>query len=117
MTALLGAARVLAELRESWRGTLVLVGQPAEERGSGARAMLKDGLYERFPRPDVAIALHSMPFLPAGTVGYCEGYALANVDSVDVLVRGKGGHGATPHTTHDPIVLASQLVLGLQTLM
>lgn len=117
MTSWLGAARLLAGDRERWAGTLVMIAQPAEERGAGARAMLDDGLYERFPKPEFAIALHTSASLPAGTIGYRQGYALANVDSVDVIVRGAGGHGAYPHTTKDPVVLAAQVVLALQTIV
>ena len=116
MTCFLGTAQVLARLRDEWSGTLVMIAQPAEERGSGAKAMLDDGLYERFPRPDFALALHASPTLMAGSVGYCSGYALANVDSVDIAVRGRGGHGAYPHATKDPVVLAAQIVLALQTI-
>jgi amidohydrolase len=94
-----------------------LIGQPAEERGGGARAMLADGLFTRFPRPGHCLALHVSADLPAGSVGYTEGFALANVDSVDITVRGLGGHGAYPHTTKDPVVLAAQTVLGLQTIV
>jgi hippurate hydrolase len=117
MTNWLGAARLLAGDRERWAGRLVMIAQPAEERGAGARAMLDDGLYERFPKPDFAIALHTSASLPAGTIGYRQGYALANVDSVDVIIRGAGGHGAYPHTTKDPVVLAAQTVLALQTIV
>ncbi|MCX8090270.1 MAG: amidohydrolase [Verrucomicrobiae bacterium] len=117
MTALVGTARVLAQLRERWRGTLVLIGQPAEETGQGARAMLRDGLFTRFPRPDFCLALHDKADLPAGDVACVPGPAYANVDSLDVIVRGVGGHGAWPHTTKDPIVLASQIVLALQTIV
>ena len=117
MTAWSGAARFLAAHRERWSGTLVCIAQPAEERGSGARAMLADGLYERFPKPDFCLALHVKAELPVGAIGSCAGYALANVDSVNVLVRGKGGHGSTPHLTHDPVVLAARIVLGLQTIV
>ena len=117
MTNLVGVARYLANHREAWQGTLMLVGQPAEERGAGARAMLDDGLFERFPKPDFALALHVDAGLATGFVGYRPGFALANVDSVDITVRGKGGHGAYPHTTVDPIVQAAQLVLSLQTIV
>ncbi len=117
MTAFVGTARMLAHFKERWRGTLVMVGQPAEERGAGARAMLADGLFTRFPRPDYCIALHTNATLPAGTVGYCKGYALANVDAVDITVFGVGGHGAYPHTTKDPIVLSAQIILALQTIV
>lgn len=117
MTSLVGTARVLANLRDRWSGTLVLIGQPAEERGIGARAMLTEGLYRKFPKPDFAIALHDIATLPAGTVGVLEGYTMANVESVDILVRGVGGHGAYPHTTKDPIVLAAKIVMALQTIV
>jgi amidohydrolase len=116
MAVFAGTAAMLARLKDQWQGTLVFLGQPAEERGSGAHAMLADGLFERFPRPDRCLALHCHASLAAGKVGTCEGFALANVDSVDILVRGQGGHGAYPHTTKDPIVLAAQIVLALQTI-
>ncbi len=117
MTSLVGTARVLSAMRDRWSGTLVFIGQPAEERVGGAKAMLADGLYTRFPRPDFCLALHSASDLPAGTVGHTEGYALANSDSVDILVRGVSGHGAWPHLTKDPIVLAAQIVVALQTIV
>lgn len=117
MTCALGTAKYLAEHRDVWQGTLIVIGQPAEERGSGARAMLKDGLFERFPRPDAAIALHVAPDLAAGRIAYKGGYTAANVDSVDVTMIGRGGHGAYPHTTIDPIVLAARLVLDVQTIV
>ena len=117
VTGLIGTARVLVALKERWSGTLVIVGQPAEEIVAGARAMLADGLYTRFPRPDYAIALHTSSQQPAGEIGYGEGPFLAGVNSVDVLVRGVGGHGSAPHTAKDPIVLASQIVVALQTIV
>ena len=117
MTSLVGAARQLADRRDDWSGTLVLIGQPAEEIGEGALAMIEDGLYERFPKPDAVVALHDAASLPAGMVAYTPGYALANVDSVDIRVRGVGGHGAYPHTTKDPIVIAARIVTALQTLV
>ena len=117
MTALAGAARVLHSLKDRWQGTLVLIGQPAEERGGGAKAMLADGLFTRFPKPDFCIALHVGADQPAGTIGYIEGFALANVDAVDVTIRGVGGHGAFPQMTRDPIVLAAQTILALQTIV
>lgn len=117
VTNLIGAARVLLTLKDRWSGTLLIVGQPAEEIGAGARAMLTDGLYTRFPKPDFALALHTASELPAGEIGFAEGAFMANVNSVDILVRGVGGHGAAPHTTKDPIVLASQIVLALQTIV
>lgn len=117
MTVLVGTARLLAQLKTEWQGTLVLIGQPAEEIGQGARRMLQDGLFSRFPRPDHCLALHVSPRLPAGTIGFVEGPALANVDSVDLTVRGVGGHGAWPHTAKDPVVLAAQMVLAFQTIV
>jgi hippurate hydrolase len=117
MTSLIGTAHVLRELQEQWRGTLVMIAQPAEEKVQGARAMLADGLFKRFPKPDYCLALHCAADLPAGSVGITEGHALANVDSVDVVIRGVSGHGAWPHKTKDPIVLAAQVVLALQTIV
>lgn len=117
MAAFIGAARLLAERKDEWSGTLVMILQPAEELGLGALAMLEDGLYTRFPEPDYAIAFHDAAQFPAGMIGYSPGYALANVDSVDITVPGIGGHGAYPHTTKDPIVLASAIVMKLQTLV
>ena len=117
MTSLVGTARVLAALKQHWAGTLVFIAQPAEERSGGAKAMLADGLFTRFPRPDFCLALHVSENLPAGSVGYTEGFTLANSDSVDIVIRGAGGHGAWPHTTKDPIVLAAQTVLALQTIV
>jgi hippurate hydrolase len=114
MTGWMGAATLLARARAHWRGTLVLVGQPAEELGSGARAMIADGLFTRFPRPDFAVAVHQTPLLPAGQVGLVPGYALAFVDTVEVEVHGRGGHGAAPHMTVDPVLLASRIVVALQ---
>ena len=117
MTVFTGTARRLADLRKDWSGTLIMIGQPAEERGAGARAMLDDGLYTRFPRPDYALGLHVNAAMVAGQIGYVEGFALANVDSVDITLYGVGGHGAYPHTTKDPIVLAAQIINSLQTLV
>ncbi|MEQ1724536.1 MAG: amidohydrolase [Sphingopyxis sp.] len=117
MAAWIGTARALVANRGAWSGTLVMIGQPAEERGAGARAMLGDGLFTRFPHPTHALAFHDAAQFPAGMIGYTPGFALANVDSVDIQVRGVGGHGAYPHTTRDPIVLASRIVGSLQTLV
>ncbi|MEK7684671.1 MAG: amidohydrolase [Verrucomicrobiota bacterium] len=117
MTVFIGTARLLAQMKDRWQGTLVLIGQPAEEKGSGAQAMLADGLFTRFSKPDYCLALHVNAELPVGTVGYTEGFSSANVDSVDITVRGVGGHGAYPHTTKDPVVLAAQIVLALQTIV
>ena len=117
MTVLIGAARALLESRNKWQGTLILILQPAEEVSGGARAMLREGLYTKYPRPDYNLALHVSADLEAGKVGYISGYAMANVDSVDILVKGIGGHGAYPHKTKDPIMLATQLVMALQTIV
>ncbi len=117
ITCQIGVARYLATHKESWRGTVMFVGQPAEEVGNGAQAMLKDGLFTRFPRPKYALALHVDASLPTGQVGYRAGYILANVDSVDIVMKGKGGHGAFPHTTIDPIVQAAHLIVDLQSLI
>jgi len=117
MTAWLGAARRLAAMKDQWSGTLVMILQPGEETSEGAKAMLADGLYTRFPKPDFVLAFHDAAALPAGVIGVTPGYALANVDSVDISVKGVGGHGAYPQTTKDPIVLASRIVTTLQTLV
>ncbi len=117
MTVFLGTARLLSSLRDHWQGTIVFLAQPAEEVGQGARGVIADGLFTRFPRPDCALALHVAPRLPAGTVGYVEGYSFASVDSVDIKVRGVGGHGASPHLTIDPVVIAARIVLALQTIV
>jgi amidohydrolase len=117
MTSFVGTARLLASLKDRWAGTVVMIGQPAEEIGVGARAMLTAGLYRRFPKPDFVIALHDSATLPAGSVGVTEGYVMANVDSIDITVRGLGGHGAYPHATKDPIVLAARIVVALQTIV
>ncbi len=117
MTAWIGTARAMVANRSNWSGSLVMIGQPAEERGGGARAMLADGLFSRFPKPTHALAFHDAAAFPAGMIGFTPGFALANVDSVDIQVRGVGGHGAYPHTTRDPVVLASRIVTALQTLV
>lgn len=117
MAAWIGTLRNLAAMKGQWSGTVVMVGQPAEEVGTGAAAMLKDGLYTRFPKPQYALAFHDSASLPAGTIGMKSGYVLANVDWVDIVVKGVGGHGAYPQTTRDPIVLAARIVLTLQTLV
>lgn len=116
-TCLMGTARLLSELRDKWRGKVMIVAQPAEEIGSGARAMIKDGLFERFGRPDYLLALHVSANHPAGTVAYTSGWALANVDSVDVTIYGRGGHGSRPHETIDPIVMAAHVITALQTIV
>lgn len=117
ITTLIGTARTLRALTNHWAGTLVLIAQPAEEIGAGARAMLADGLFSRFPLPDFALTLHAWGPLPAGVIGYAEGPSYANVDTLDILVRGYGGHGSRPHLAKDPIVLASEIVLMLQTIV
>jgi amidohydrolase len=117
MAGWIGAARVLAANKDKWSGTLVMIGQPAEEINLGALEMIKDGLLTRWPKPDYTLAFHDSAELPSGTVGVKAGFALANVDSVDITVKGLGGHGAYPHTTKDPIVLASAIVMRLQTLV
>jgi hippurate hydrolase len=116
-TALVGTARLLADLRARWRGTLVAIAQPGEEIGQGARRMIADGLFDRFPRPDVALALHVWPELAPGRVGITPGWWAANVDSVDIAVYGRGGHGARPQDAVDPVVIAAQLVVALQTIV
>jgi amidohydrolase len=117
MTSLIGTARVLAGIRNQWHGTLILIGQPAEETIDGARAMLTDKLYERFGTPDYAIALHDSADFEAGKVAWSPGYALASSTSVDITVRGLGGHGSKPEATKDPIVIAAEIVLALQTII
>ncbi|HMP16355.1 MAG TPA: amidohydrolase [Gemmatales bacterium] len=117
MTCWLGTAKVLVDLKDRWQGTLIMIGQPSEERGLGAKAMLEAGLFTRFPKPDFCIALHADGSMAHGKIGYTAGMAMANVDSVDILVKGKGGHGSAPHNAIDPIVIASRIVLDLQTLV
>jgi amidohydrolase len=117
ITTLIGTAKMLAQMKDQWRGTLVLIGQPAEETVNGAKAMVADGLYTRFPKPDYALALHDSADVEAGKVTYYPGYAMASSTSVDLVIRGLGGHGAKPEATKDPIVIASQVVLALQTIV
>ena len=117
ITTLLGTAKMLANLKDQWHGTLVLIGQPAEEAISGAQAMMADHMYERFPKPDYCVALHDSADLEAGKVGYTPGYALASSTSVDVIIRGVGGHGARPDAAKDPIVTAAEFILALQTIV
>ena len=116
MAAFIGTARTLAKLKNQWHGTIVFVAQPAEELGTGARALLKDGLYDRFGKPNFALGFHDKADLETGCIGVTEGYTSANVDSVDVTVRGVGGHGAYPHKTKDPIVLAAEMINDWQTI-
>jgi hippurate hydrolase len=117
MAALVGTATLLARDRQSWHGTLMLIGQPAEERANGASAMLKDGLFTRFPKPDIGFAMHDGNGLPAGKVGYAPGFSLTSADSVDIVIYGKGGHGAMPQNTIDPVVIAARTVVALQTIV
>ncbi len=117
MSVMVGTAQVFTSLMEQWEGTLVLIGQPAEEKLSGARAMIEDGLFERFPLPDYILGLHVNSAQASGKVGYSPGYAYANVDVGRIVVKGRGGHGAYPDLTIDPVVIASRLVLNLQTII
>jgi amidohydrolase len=117
MTVLLGTAKMLAERKSQWSGTLIFIGQPAEEMIQGAAAMLRAGLYTKFPRPDYVLALHDNELIPAGKVAFVDGSILAGADSVDITVRGYGGHGAAPQSTKDPIVIASEIVVMLQTIV
>lgn len=117
MTVLIGAGRIAGALRRHWSGTIILVAQPAEEGGGGAQSMVNDALFTRFPRPDYALSVHTDAGLQAGKVGTVSGPYNANITGIDITVRGVGGHGAYPHTTRDPVVLASQIVLALQTIV
>ena len=116
MTGWIGTAKQMAARKAEWSGTLVMIGQPAEELGLGSRAMLDDGLYTRFPKPDYALAFH-VGSGPAGAVAVSSGWALANADSVDIDIFGIGGHGSMPQLAKDPIVLASAIVMRLQTIV
>jgi hippurate hydrolase len=117
MAALIGTAAIMAHSKETWRGTLILIGQPAEETISGAAAMLKDGFLTRFPKPDAGVALHVGNELPAGQVGVGSAYRYSNADSLRITIYGKGGHGAAPQTTVDPIVIGARTVMALQTIV
>ncbi len=117
MTVLVGTARALVEAKSRWNGTLVMVGQSAEENGLGADLLFKAGLYEKIPLPDFAIALHDNPYLAAGKIGFREGAFMASVDMMDITVFGAGGHGAAPHTTKDPVVLSAQMIMAFQTIV
>jgi hippurate hydrolase len=116
MSTFIGTARALGKLKDKWHGTIIFIGQPAEETVGGARALLKDGLYTRWPKPDYVLGLHDDAEIAAGQIGVTEGYCYANVDSVDVTVRGVGGHGAYPHKTKDPVVLAAEMINAWQTI-
>jgi amidohydrolase len=117
IAAFIGTARALGKLKDQWHGTIVFVAQPAEEMGTGARALLKDGLYDRFGKPNFALGFHDKADLETGHIGVTEGYTSANVDSVDVTVRGVGGHGGYPHKTKDPVVLAAEIINAWQTIV
>ncbi len=117
MTVWSGTAQLLSELKDQWQGTVVFIAQPAEERSGGAKAMLADGLFEKFPRPDFVLALHTSASLEVNKVGYVSGYAMANVDFMKITIYGEGGHGAYPHTTKDPVVLAARTIMDLQTIV
>jgi hippurate hydrolase len=117
MSAWIGTATVMAQTKDRWHGTLVMIAQPAEEIIQGAHAMLDAGLYTKFPKPDFAVAAHDASDLPVGTIGFTSGYALAGADTVDITIFGRGGHGAMPHTTVDPIVIAARSVIGLQSIV
>jgi amidohydrolase len=117
ITSMIGTAKMLSEMKNQWHGTLMILGQPAEEVVDGARSVMRDGLYERFAKPDYVIALHDSADLEAGKVGYTPGYAMASATSVDIKIRGIGGHGARPESTKDPIVVAAQVILALQTIV
>ena len=117
IAAFIGTARALGKLKDQWHGTIVFVAQPAEEIGTGARALLKDGLYDRFGKPNFALGFHDKADVEAGHIAVTEGYTSANVDSVDVTVRGVGGHGGYPHKTKDPIVLAAEIINAWQTIV
>jgi hippurate hydrolase len=117
MSAWLATARLMAQAKAEWHGTLMVVGQPAEETVSGAAAMLKDGLFTHFPKPDFAISMHNEASLPSGVIGYCPGYFRASSDTLEVTIFGRGGHGAKPQATVDPILIAARSILGLQTLV
>lgn len=117
VTSMIGLGRVLAQMKDKWHGTVMLIGQPSEERVDGARAMLADGLYARFGKPDYALALHDDATLEAGKVGVISGPVLAGSASVDVIMRGLGGHGARPEATKDPVVMSAQFINAIQTIV
>ena len=117
MTTLLGTAKMLTELKSKWHGTVMLIGQPAEEVVKGADAMLRAGIYDKFGKPDFAIALHDNANMPAGQIGYSGGWFMASADSVNVTIKGMGGHGASPQSTKDPVVMAAEFIVALQTIV
>jgi len=117
MTSMLGTAKVLAQRKGEWHGTLIILGQPAEETIDGARAVLRDGLYSKVPQPDFVVALHDSADIETGKIGYVPGYAMASATGIDIKIRGVGGHGSKPEATKDPIVVAAQVVMALQTII
>jgi hippurate hydrolase len=117
VTSLIGVAKLLAAMKEQWHGTLVLIGQPSEETIDGARAMLADGLYSRIPKPDYALALHDSSELQTGKISYTPGYALASSTAVEVTIRGRGAHGSRPEVSKDPVVLAAEFIMAIQTIV
>lgn len=117
MTTWLGTARALAQMKDQWKGTLMMIGQPAEEIGAGAKMMIDEGLYRKFGVPDYAVGLHCSPTIPAGQVGFGKGYTMANTEKITINVFGKGAHGASPHMSIDPVVIASMIVMDLQTIV
>ena len=117
MTSMLGTAKVLAQRKGEWHGTLIILGQPAEETIDGARAVLRDGLYSKVPQPDFVVALHDSADIETGKIGYVPGYAMASATGIDIKIRGVGGHGSKPEATKDPVVVAAQVVMALQTII
>jgi amidohydrolase len=117
MASLIGAATIMAHSKDTWHGTLMLVGQPAEETISGAKKMVEEGFMTSFPKPDVAVVLHVGNWLPSGTVGPGSGYRLSNADSLRITIYGKGGHGSMPASAIDPVVIAARTVVSLQTIV
>ncbi len=117
MAALVGTAEIMAKTKSEWHGTLMLICQPAEERVMGAKMMVEDGLFTRFPKPSIGLALHTANEIPAGMVGITPGYMSSNADTVNITIYGRGGHGAMPETTVDPIIIAATTILSLQTIV
>ncbi|MCB0658629.1 MAG: amidohydrolase [Saprospiraceae bacterium] len=117
MTTWMGVARTMVQIKDQWQGTLMMIGEPAEEIGAGSKMMLDAGLYERFGVPDYGIGIHCSPTLPAGQMGYGKGYTMANTESIDIRIFGRGAHGASPHRSIDPVVLAAEMVMDLQTIV
>lgn len=117
MSVWLGTLKVLVSLKNEWKGTIVAIGQPAEEVSGGSNAMISDGLFKRFPKPDIALAWHVSAELPTGSIGYYPGAIFAGVNNLAITVYGRGGHGALPHTTIDPVVLSARIILDLQTIV